>query len=160
MGASVIPALSTTWVELATSTASGSSVSFTSLAEYRNYKVSYFNLKSASASSLYIRFNNDSGNNYSWINIKDSGTISSSAVDNGIEVHVSIDTSGSSGIFGVSDANQVIKKIDYFAAKSGTGTDSDNGQAFWNNTAVINRIDLVVFSTTFSSGTIKVYGSN
>ena len=160
MGASVIPEASTTWVELATSTASGSSVSFASLAAYRNYKVSYFNLTSSLGSSMYVRFNNDSGNNYSWINIKDSGTISSSALDNGIETHASVDSSGSSGIFTVSDANQVVKKIDYWAAKSGTNTDSDNGQAFWNNTAVINRIDLLVFSTTFSGGTIKVYGSN
>jgi len=163
MGASQVPAGSAqpNWVQLATATASGSTVSFTSLSEYRNYKVSFFNVTSTLGSAMYLTFNNDTGNNYAYLNVKDSGTIKSEALANKIEVAEQLTSSdGSSGIFTVLDANQVIKNIDYFTAKAGTGTESTNGEGFWNNTGVINRIDLSVSSTTFSGGTIKVYGCN
>jgi hypothetical protein len=162
MGASQVPAGSAlpNWVQLATATASGSTVSFTSLAEYRNYKVSYFNLFTANAAFANLRFNNDSGNNYAFVYQTDSG-LGSSALGNNIIFAPSLsDTDGASGVVTIMDANQVVKDITYYEARSGTGTEAINGQAFWNNTGVINRIDLLLSSTTFTSGSIKVYGCN
>jgi len=165
MGASVIPAASTAqanWVELASATpTSGSTVSFTGLTEYRNYKVSYYNLFTTGGTNMLLRFNNDNNLVYAWITQGDSGSVNSSAYASSFPVHPSVtDTDGASGVITIADANQVIKNTTYYATKNGTGTDAINGQAFWNNTAVINRMDFIISSVTFTGGTFKVYGSN
>jgi hypothetical protein len=122
--------------------------------------VSYFNILSDLGTAVYLTFNNDTGSNYAWINIRDSGTINSSALSNQIEISPGISSiAGASGVVTIADANQVIKEIDYFAG-TGNSSDASNGEAFWNNTGVINRIDVRASGTTFTGGTIKVYGRN
>ena len=167
MGASVIPAAATAqanWVEIASATpTSGSTVSFTGLTEYRNYKVSYFNIFTANATFAILRFNNDASSSYAFLYQADSGAVVSQAAVAFIRFPTSIDdTDGASGVLTIMDANQIIKDITYFGTKNGSGTSNDamNGEAFWNNTGIINRIDFILSGTTFTSGTFKVYGSN
>lgn len=55
------------WVELATSSpTSGSTVTFSSLASYRDYRIEWFDLTNVGGQPFAIRFNNDSGTNYAY----------------------------------------------------------------------------------------------
>ena len=163
MGAIQIPQPSTIWVELGTSSpTSGSSVSFTSLAEYRNYKLYYFDVDaSSSAVGFTVTFNGDTGSNYAYISTTDA-VQSSNGVSSSILVGSGAGAASTnhSGQLIVNGSNQLTKEINYWHASS-SGADSNSGRASWNSASVINRIDLVLTgSVTFSSGTVKVYGSN
>lgn len=148
------------WVELATSSpTSGSTVTFSSLNEYANYKISYFNCTSSNT-QLTVILNNDTGNSYSWISYKDSGTVTSDGLDTAIRLGNlgSGSTNAGSGVITILDANQLIKNITYFHCGV---EDANNGQGYWNSQSAINRIDLTLTdAATFSGGTIKVYGRN
>lgn len=150
------------WVELATSSpTSGSTVTFSSLPEYRYYKISYFDMDTSSTSSVFnLRLNNDSGSNYAYISIMDTD-VSSDGVTTAIRL--GLGSGGSainhSGVILIEDANQPIKEIDFWHA--GSNGDANNGKGFWNNTAKIDRVDfLLTGGPTFSSGTVKIYGRN
>lgn len=150
------------WAELATSSpTSGSSVTFSSLTEYSNYKVSYFNANSSAGATLTLTLNNDTTSSYSWIAHKDSGTVSSDGLDTSIRLG-DLGSGGSatagSGVITILDANQLIKNISYFHSGN---EDANNGQGYWNDQSVINRIDFTLSGgATFTGGTIKVYGRN
>jgi hypothetical protein len=163
MGAIQIPQPSTIWVELGTSSpTSGSSVSFTSLAEYRNYKLYYFDVDvSSSVANFTVTFNGDTASNYAYISTTDTQQ-SSNGVASSIQVGsgAGAQATNHSGTLIASGANQVTKDIAYWHASS-SGADSNSGRASWNSASVINRIDLILTgSVTFTSGTVKVYGSN
>ena len=148
------------WSELATSSpTSGSSVSFSSLNEYVNYKIVYFDLNTSGPETFILRINNDSGNNYAYLRNGDGGDITSDGVNDSISLG-----SGSSNISGViiiNDANQLVKDINWSHAGGSVNQDSLNGQAIWNSQSVINRFDIVLsLGGTFTSGNIKVYGRN
>lgn len=143
------------WVELASaSPTSGTTVTFSSLNEYSNYKIAYFDVDLSSLESLFLTINNDTGSNYAYIRQIDDGSIDGSGVTNSINLG---QASNGSGIIIINDANNVIKQISWFHARA---NDSLNGQGFWNSQNVINRFDISVTGVTFSSGTIKVYGRN
>jgi hypothetical protein len=163
MGAIQIPQPSTIWVELDTSSpTSGSSVSFTSLAEYRNYKLYYFDVDaSSSVVGFTVTFNGDTTSNYAYIS-----TIDAAQNSNGVDSSIKLGAGGGaqatnhSGTLTVLGANQVTKDITFWHAAANS-QDSNSGRASWNSSSLINRIDLVLTgSVTFSSGTVKVYGSN
>jgi hypothetical protein len=148
MGSTQIPAI-TPWLELATSSpTSGLSVSFTSIPEYRNLRIEFLALATTSSTSPYrIRFNNDSGSSYSYNSGANSGVNSA----NGTEIQ----TNGRFTQITIEDANGVSKRI--------TGASSTNSLvAVWNSQSVIDRIDVLTIdgSTTYVSGTIKIYGRN
>ena len=148
MGSTQIPAI-TPWLELASSSpTSGLTVSFTSIPEYRNLRIEFLALATTSPTQPYrIRFNNDSGSSYSYNSGANSGTSSSNATE--------IQSPGRFTQITIEDANGISKKI--------TGASSANLLvAVWNSQSVINRIDILTIdgSTTYVSGTIKIYGRN
>lgn len=151
------------WVELGTSSpTSGSSVSFASLAEYASYKISYFNVDTSSSSvGFTLRINNDTGSNYAYVSLVDGG-VGSSGVDTSIFLGggASANANNHSGVVTIEDANELIKNIKFWHSGDSSAVDANNGRAFWNSESAINRIDLILTSANFTSGTIKVYGRN
>lgn len=148
------------WVELASSSpTSGTSVSFSSLTEYANYKIVYFNVNLNGSDAFIFRINNDSGNNYAYLRNGDGGDISSDGVNDSIALGGG--ASGVSGVITINDANQVVKEINWSHAVGAPAADSLNGAAIWNSPDVINRFDLsITLGQSFTSGTVKVYGRN
>jgi hypothetical protein len=134
------------WTELATSSpTSGTSVSFTSIPEYKDYRFEIFGLTNNNGEEYRFRFNNDTGSNYAYF-------ISLGANSEGT---TNIQFPKKSGIVTILDANGISKTV--------TGWNPTVGQIFalWNNQTAINRIDIFTASTgTFTAGTIKLYGRN
>lgn len=140
-----IPA-NTPWLELATSSpTSGSTVSFTSLAEYNDYRIEWFGLTGSASNQFRIRFNNDSGTTYAShiTNGSNNSTAASSIV---------ISSPASQAQLEIAGANGASKRIIGFTGTLGVIN------AMWNNTGKINQIDILTDSGTFTAGTIKIFG--
>lgn len=150
------------WTEIASSSpTSGSTVSFTSIPEYKDLAVLAYNINNGgTATALTIRFNNDSGNNYSrnilwWRNITGGGMeVTGSPITTSI--YATRETTQPTGFqLLIENANSPLKTI--------RGIPYDlNGfetNGSWHSSDAINRID-VISSATYSAGTIKLYGRN
>lgn len=159
MGVSQVPApaIGRSWVEIASSTPTGvNSVSFTSLAVYNYYRVTYYG-DLTSGGFLSMKLNN-SATNYA------------STFINGIGIWNSVVGSSSSFAFGNSAGNALqslmvtLDNTSGLTTASGTvysGTGINSFEGAWFTKAQIDRIDLIVSGVTnFSTGTIKIYGSN
>ena len=101
MGSTQIPA-STPWLELATSTpTTGSTVSFTSLSEYNDYRVEWFALTTTAgggATNFAIRFNGDSGTNYAYALRFGTNSLADSAIQiSGPCAQTQLDINGANG---------------------------------------------------------------
>lgn len=149
------------WIEIASSSpTSGTTVSFTSVPEYKDLYVLAYGINNGGTSTqLTVRLNNDTGNNYSRSVLFYYAYTSQLQVTN---------TPNSSSLYGTKEAwqpaafsmliegsNSPLKKI--------TGVPYD-GYGFetngaWHSTDVINRVD-VISGATFSAGTIKLFGRN
>ena len=143
------------WVELATATAtSGSTVSFTSIPEYSNYLVQGFDIDGSDVGPN-VRFNNDSGSNYSWIRNSDEIGLVTTSIQVAL---LRLDGSFQLEILG---ANNPVKQIEIW---SGSYVGSNKLAAvikgIWSSTDTINRIDFVLATGTYSSGSFKLYGRN
>lgn len=161
MTISSLTGLSNKWIEIASSSpTSGTTVSFTSVPEYKDlYVLAYGVNNGGTATALTIRLNNDTGNNYSRNVLSFSSSITQMVVTN---------SPNSSSLYGtpvsssptafsmlIEGSNSPLKKI--------TGVPYD-GYGFetngaWHSADVINRVD-VISSATFSAGTIKLFGRN
>lgn len=147
------------WVELASANpTSGTTVTFSSLPQYKTYKIAYFNLDLSTGDIIQLTINNDTGNNYAYARQIDSGDTSSAGVSTSILLGT-VATDGT-GIITIDDANDLIKDISWFHAVTFPSLDSVISKGFWNSQNVINRFDISTSTATFSSGTIKVYGRN
>ena len=136
------------WVELATSTpTSGSTVTFSSLASYRDYRIQWFGLTNTAPAGqpFAVRFNNDSGTNYAyWRSDQNDSASTSSIFGNTSQIQIDI-----------LDADSVSKTIQGFGGSEG------EIKAFWNDSTAINRIDVICQGgSTYNAGTIKIYGRN
>lgn len=167
MGVSQIPTSTTTastWTQLATSSpTSGSTVSFTSISAYSNLLVSWEDLVgNAAGTGIFIRFNNDSGSNYSWIYTTSSGSVTASSNSTYISLATLWQGAAlSSGYMLINGANDIYKTITYSSQGDlASYMIARSGDAQWFNSATINRIDCILDSATFTSGTIKLYGKN
>lgn len=140
------------WVELGTSSpTTGTSVSFTSLAEYKDYKLYFFDiLASTGPYNLQLRINNDTGNNYSSTN-NNAATPSFIRLNGPASSAQKMD-----GEIFINDANQISKKITFWSR--GDNNVANNHNALWTGQAVINRVDLLLDAGNFSQGTIKIFG--
>jgi hypothetical protein len=159
MGASIIPAPSVAgrnWVEIASSTPTlVSTVSFTSLASYNYYRVTYYGDTSVNA-FLLMKLNNSSTNYVStaisgfgsWNSV--FGSISSFNFGNtsvGLNQSIMVTLDNTSGL----------------TTATGTvycGAVANSFEGAWFTKEQINRIDLSTSAGGFSTGTIKIYGSN
>jgi hypothetical protein len=157
------------WIELGSASAtSGTAVSFTSISSaYNDLLLTWNDAFATSAADLSVRFNNDSGTNYSfnygWQNYNgpvfslESDGNSSEISLNGIR-----DTYPASGHLLIEGANDIFKTITFQNCVNDASNSSDmawNGVAYYWDQTAINRIDFRS-SLTFSAGTIKVYGRN
>lgn len=132
------------WVELGSSSpTTGTSVSFTSLPEYREYAIQVYKINSPSgtATVLTVRLNNDTGTNYN----RDATALEACPF-----------SSNNAGFqMVITGANELYKNIEV-KPFDGTSTSIRN---MWHSSATINRID-ILSSATFSAGTIKIFGRN
>lgn len=142
------------WIEIATSSpTSGSTVSFTSIPEYKDLLIQGFNVEAGN--NLVTRFNNDTASNYAWVRDTDQFSLTTSIqltrgnVDQCFQLKIL-------------DANSGPKIIDIFSGSVASAVPfRSNYQAIWNDSSVINQIDIIVSSTgSFTSGSIKLYGRN
>jgi hypothetical protein len=139
---------------------SGSSVSFSSLPACQAFKLVYFNIDTSSTNVRFeCRLNNDSTSNYAYVSLIDGAVLSDGINDSIILGEGSgVNANDHSGLVTINFANQPIKEINYWHA-SGTSTrDSNNGCAYWNDDSLVNQVDLILTSATFTSGTVKIYG--
>lgn len=134
------------WVELATSSpTSGSTVTFSSLPSYKDYRIEWFGLTNSGGQPFAVRFNNDSGTNYAYWR-SDQNDSAASAQIFGSSAQMQID---------VLDADSISKTIE------GWGGTEGEIKGFWNNQTAIDRIDIIAASSaTYTAGTIKIYGRN
>lgn len=146
MGATQIPADSP-WVELGTaSPTTGSTVSFTSIPEYKNYRIEWFGLTQSGSSNYAIRFNGDSSSNYATFapSVYFSSGTYIGAFHSADQIQMDIE-----------QANEVSKRIFGFSGNTNQGI----FQGMWNNQSKINQISVAFVGTsTFTGGTIKIFG--
>jgi hypothetical protein len=165
MGASQVPAASVSadrkWVQLSSVTPTAvSTISFTSLTAYKYYKIVSNKLSTVtSASALYLRLNNDSASNYGSVYIAASGGLGSSQGQAQIVVGTVSLSAGGGDYSGVITINSDLTKEIQFTAFGATPIVGGTGN--WFDASQINRIDLILAGSFFSTtGTIKVFGSN
>lgn len=134
------------WVELATSSpTSGSTVTFSSLPSYKDYRIEWFGLTNSGGQPFAVRFNNDNGTNYAYWRSDQSDSAASAQIY-GTSEQMQVD---------VLDADSISKTI------QGWGGTEGEIKGFWNNQTAINRIDIIAASgATYTAGTIKIYGRN
>lgn len=160
MGISQVPApaIGRNWVEIGTtSSPSGSTISFTSLASYQYYRIR-LDVELSTSAHLTITLNNST-----------SGYISSFINGLGAWNSVYSNLSTSFRMFGsdYTSAQKMDMTIDNTStlttakAVSMSGLPAFGWEGAWlGSNAQINRIDLSTSTGTFSSGTIKIFGSN
>lgn len=158
MGISQVPApaIGRNWVEIATSTPTGvSTVSFTSLASYNYYRVTY-NGDLVSNGYLSMRLNN-SATNYASTIINGTGSW------NSVYGITSSFAFGSTGVGLQQSLMVTLDNTSGLTTASGTvfsGVGINSFEGAWFTKAQIDRIDLISSTPNFSTGTIKIYGSN
>lgn len=119
-------------------------------------------------STLVMRFNNDSGNNYAWSRlgaggstVTPQGTSSATGIDlvNGAEITGVLPSQLTLDIFGYSSTNYSKQTISQVANVRGTAGTVNMQSSFWNNTTTINRITFFNSATGFAAGTtLTIYG--
>jgi hypothetical protein len=149
------------WVEIASSSpTSGTTVSFTSIPEYKDLAILAYNINNGGSSTgLSVRFNNDTGNNYSKNLIYQNSSTSVLNI---------ISTAATSSLYGTHSASVPVA-IQLVIEGANSGLKQISGIMFdtygyehnglWHSADVINRID-VISTATYSAGTIKLFGRN
>lgn len=160
-----------TYTPIATTTlgSATNTVTFSSIAgTYTDLVViSSFTVSSDSA-NVIVRFNNDSGTNYSSTRIEGTGTTASSnrgtnATSLGVESNIgSDDTSPSTFIFNVMNySNSTTYKTMLTRTNAAVGTypGLTAQVGLWRSTSAINRIDIIQGGVNFKAGsTFTLYG--
>ena len=162
-------------LETTTLTSSASSVTFTGLGAYSDYKHLQIRMVSratdaASADSLYINLNNDSGNNYSYHRLLGTGTgVASSAATSLPFAFLGIHPANSlaAGVFGA----HVVDILDAFSSSKNStirslGGVADSGfnaiglySGLWMNSNAVTQIGLTTSGTAFTIGSrFSLYG--
>ena len=168
MGSSTIPASSgggTTWTAISTPTAAGvTSVGFSSLSGYKEYKIVFSNLSLASSGPVMVRLN---ANSSTYTTTGEAGTTSSNSGSNHINSSEFYAT-GSLNVTSYLIGSVTIPQANLLGNKScviDTGfTDGGVGKFFKGNgtvqtTAAITEI-LVFANSNFDSNGITLYGAN
>lgn len=155
-----------TYEPIATNSPSGvSTVTFSSLGSYTDIKVIVAGLITASAGSLaFLRFNGDTGFNYSTTQIYGNGTTATSDQQAGNSlIYINTDTSttipqmSETDIFSYSGSTK--KTVLHKSANDQNGTGLVyRGVHLWNNTAAITSITVACFANFSAGTTISLYG--
>lgn len=158
-----------------TSTGSVTSITFSSIPstyQHLQLRILSRSARSAATDTIYMRFNSDSGTNYSYHNLTGNGSSASAggyAPDTIMFVATTPAASAASGIFGVSivdihnyastTQNKTVRVFDGYDA-NGSGTVELRSNA-WYNTAAVSTIFLANYQAAdiFPSGTVfSLYG--
>lgn len=165
MGSSVVPAQqpagSENWQVISSVTASGSTVSFTSISGYRKLKIVGKPTTSSSLATLLLRFNSDSGSNYSYVYDRSTGAASILYVTSrGTEIDLGTLGGSFAASMTVSNVNTTgVKTIEGYSTATGSGTTYVNEfpQGDYETSSAITSVQ-VITSSTFSGGNITLYG--
>jgi len=161
-----------TYEPIATTTLSttASVITFSSIpSTYTDLRLVWTVRSTAGGNYPTVRFNNDSGSNYSWTRIYGDGTSAASQANtsrSGIgilwltEVSSAADTFNllTLDVFSYAGSTYKTSLTTASADKNGSGT-VERAVALWQSTSAINRLDLTASSSTFTAGTTAtLYG--
>lgn len=155
---------------------SGSTTTISSISGYDQFLILVSAASSSSANvDFTVRFNSDSGSNYSYFGAQGRGTTAYESANVHTAYQATSTTSflvstgsndvGSTSSIGmlVSGANSAgIKVVDSTAAATANGGVNHYAREFkgiWNNSAVISSISIISSVGTFDAGTIFIYGA-
>jgi hypothetical protein len=152
-----------------TTTTTTSSFSFSSIpSSYTDLRLVIYHTVSSNQGGVYLRFNSDTGTNYSSSYLQANNTTLTGSY-----------TSGSTGlyVFGTNPAdstNPALWTYDIFeysdnkyktvladvsSARNATNSYLFKSVAMWNSTAAINAIDIIAANFSFGAGTVAtLYG--
>ena len=155
-----------TYTALATVTlgSSASSLSFSSIpASYRDLVI-VENVTTSTNSYLRIRFNGDSGNNYSRVSMAGDGSTATSSSNDAISNISTIRTQATSSnpatlIWQIMDYSATDKHKTVLLRANNTASFVEALAGRWANTAAINSIELISGTGTFNTGsTFNLFG--
>ena len=153
---------------LATTTLSGSSISFTSIpSTYNDLKLVIRQFNPSTGTPIRMQFNGDTGGSNTYLQQSSFGVTTSQAYgSSSITLSGNNSATDATGLFVVNIldyANSVTRKIGW--SNSITDSDSTSGQIrhslygwSWNNTNAITSVQVLVSTGTFDSGTALLYG--
>ena len=157
--------MTTAWVPLATTTlgATAASVTFSSIpADYRDL-VLVIGGKATGNENAELRFNGDSGSNYTNIRAIGTGgsTVSDSATATSTQRAARIGSGQSTVIMQIMDYSATDKHKTVLT-RSMQSTDAVHmGAARWANTSAITSVEVFVSANAYDTGTaMSLYGSN
>jgi hypothetical protein len=161
----------TAFNSIATANPAGTSTfTFSSIpSTYQHLQIRFWNLTSANGESVLMRFNGDTGGNYTRHRLRGYSSVASSSGSNGnTSMYVNSSGNGSSTTypeFGIIDIHDYANTSKYKSMKDLNGVDvSGSGDVsfqsgLWMSTSAINSITFLVTAGTFSTGTIfALYG--
>jgi hypothetical protein len=156
---------------LSTNSISGASTSVSVAASGYNYLMLHiYGLDAAAGYEASVRFNSDSGSNYKWARLTQDANSSPSA-GGGTTTSFHLGQTGAAGFTNGNTNNNAIMRV-YFpngtshwkstewSSIQDTGTDDvQNFQSgHWRDNSAITSVQVVCTSSTFTSGTINIYG--
>lgn len=156
---------------LATSSISGASTSVSvNPSDFNHLLIHIYGLDAAAGYEASVRFNSDSTTNYKWARLTEDANGSPSA-GGGLTTSFHLGQTGAAGFTNGNTNNNAIMRVFFcngtghwkaceWTAIQDTGTDDvQNFQSgHWRNTAAITSVQVVCTSSTFTSGTINIYG--
>ena len=156
---------------LATSSISGASTSVSvNPANFNHILIHIYGLDAAAGYEASVRFNSDSGSNYKWARLTEDASNSPSA-GGGTTTSFHLGQTGAAGFTNGNNNNNAISRV-YFpngtahwkstewSSMQDTGTnDVQNFQSGqWRDNSAITSVQVVCTSSTFTNGTINIYG--
>ena len=154
-----------TYVPLATTTlnSTSSSVSFTSISgSYTDLVLVIQAALSSSANDTWLRFNSDSGTNYSRTKIAADGssvTTFQASNQNAYYGVGNINTSWMMSINHIFNYSNTTMNKSFITRHGSTGNETAAGVGLWRSTAAITSIEIAPGTSTFISGsTFTLYG--
>ena len=154
-----------TYAPIATYTGSGTtSITFSSIPSTYTDLILVMNGTASSATNTYVRFNGDTGSNYSVTNLSGNGTSAASSRNANYtalqDYFGYYDTTGGVSIMQVMNYSNTTTYKTAFARYNYTTNLAQAGIGLWRSTAAINSITVLTSNTaTFpSSTTFTLYG--
>lgn len=151
-----------------TLTSTQTSVTFSSISASFTDLILVTNLRDLTNGAASLRFNNDSGNNYSRISMRGNGsTASTFRQSNQNTVYIEGDSSGSNFSLSIthlmnykntSRNKSMIQRVFY---TGGSPQTTEESIFYWRSTAAINRIDITSLTGTATlaiGSTFSLYG--
>jgi len=158
-----------TYIPLANITlgSSATSVTFSSISQsYRDLVLVAAAKITAGTGNLTLRFNSDSGTNYTGISLEGTGTAAQSGFFSSTQIYINVNngsiyTASGIDIINIMDYSTTDKHKTVLARGNGLGSGNSVGgnAARWANTSAITTIQVLAGGATFASGsTFALYG--